>query len=87
MTENYLQKLEEKTMVLISAFEESQKEIHNLKKEISNLVQEITALKTERDQHGNKIKELISLVETVTVTESIMPQSAMMGAKPVLVQG
>ena len=58
MTENLLQKLEEKMMLLVA-------EIEDARKEISHLSQENTALRAEKEKHAKKLHELLSLLDVV----------------------
>lgn len=60
MTENLLQKLEEKMVMLIS-------EVEDLRKEIQHLNHENSSLRVERESHTRKIQELISLIDSVSV--------------------
>lgn len=57
MTENLLQKLEEKTMALLA-------ELEKLRTENKKLKQENSSLKTEKESSTEKIQSLVSLLET-----------------------
>lgn len=61
MTESLLQKLEEKMLMLIS-------EVEVLRNEIQHLNHENASLRSERENHAKKLQELISLLDTVAVT-------------------
>lgn len=79
-TENLLQKLEERMMLLVS-------ELENLRQSNLQLSHEINALKSERENSSKSLNDLISLLDSVGSTEATMakaPISAL--AKPVLVQ-
>ena len=68
MTENFLQKLEEKVMVLLT-------ELESLRKENNQLKQESANLKAERHNHAKKIQGLISLLDSLEVTTEEQPTS------------
>jgi len=70
MTENLLQKLEEKMMTLLS-------EVEDLRKEVHRLNMESASLKMERENHGRKLQELIGLLDTVNVVSVASPTSIM----------
>ncbi len=70
MTENLLQKLEEKMMTLLS-------EVEDLRKEVNRLNMEGDSLKMERENHGRKLQELIGLLDTVNVVSVSSPTSIM----------
>lgn len=79
-TENLLQKLEEKMMVLLS-------EIEDLRKEVQHLNHENSTLKVERDSNMRKLQDLLSLLESVNGMESNMMNTSHIAAvKPVLIQ-
>lgn len=59
MTENLLEKLEEKMMMLLS-------EVEDLRKDVSRLNQENHALKSEKENSGRKLQDLISLLDSVS---------------------
>lgn len=72
MTENLLQKLEEKMMVLLT-------EVESLRQEVKQLHGENTSLKNEKEQHAmavsqheKKLRDLLSLLDAINVVE---PQS------------
>lgn len=64
MTDNLLQKLEEKMMTLLA-------ELENLRKETSALRQENLALKTEYNNHLKKLQGLISLLDSLDGTSTM----------------
>lgn len=61
MTDNFLQKLEEKVMVLLTELEVLRKEHHQLKQENANL-------KAEKQNHAKKLQGLISLLDSLEAT-------------------
>lgn len=76
MTENLLQKLEEKMMALLS-------EVEDLRNEVARVTHENTTLKFERETNAEKLRGLISLMETVNPADNI---TTIPLHKPVLVQ-
>ena len=58
MTDNFLQRLEEKVMVLLTELESLRKEHHLLRNENANL-------KTERANHAKKLQSLVSLLDSL----------------------
>jgi regulator of replication initiation timing len=58
MTDNFLQKLEEKVMVLLT-------ELESLRKELSQLRHENASLKTEKINHAKKLQGLVSLLDSL----------------------
>lgn len=64
MTENLLQKLEEKMMTLLT-------EVEKLRSDVQGLKHENTALRMERESHSRKLQELISLFDSVNTVETI----------------
>ncbi|OGT46806.1 MAG: hypothetical protein A3E83_03910 [Gammaproteobacteria bacterium RIFCSPHIGHO2_12_FULL_41_20] len=60
MTENLLQKLEEKAMMLLSELETLRNEVQQLKKENSTL-------KMERESSLKKLQDLVSVFDTITL--------------------
>lgn len=77
MTENLLQKLEEKMMTLLS-------EVEDLRNEVARLNHENTTLKFERETHAEKLRGLISLIETINPADNVTALHA--HNKPILVQ-
>ena len=71
MTENLLQKLEEKMMTLLS-------EVEDLRKEVNRLNMESASLKMERENHGRKLQELIGLLDTVSIVNVASSPTSMM---------
>ncbi|MDX1901662.1 MAG: hypothetical protein SFW66_06615 [Gammaproteobacteria bacterium] len=62
MTDNLLQKLEERTMMLLT-------EIESLRNRVSVLTRENTELKSEYNTHMKKVRELIALVESLDIDQ------------------
>lgn len=78
MTENLLQKLEEKMMVLVT-------ELEDLRKEVDRLRAENVSLRSDRENSANKLQYLVSLIDAVShVEKTVVNISA---AKSVLVEG
>lgn len=83
MTDNLFQKLEEKTMILLTKVEDMQNEIQEAHQENSILKAKIVALETEKENNIKKLQDLLSLFEP-----DVAPQTMVANvAKPVLVQG
>lgn len=80
MTENLLQKLEDKMMMLLTEVEES-------RKELQRLAQENALLKMERENHTKKLDDLLSLLDTVSASDTLLLSAQSPVMKPVLVQG
>jgi regulator of replication initiation timing len=80
MTENLLQKLEEKMMMLLS-------EIESLRVEVVTVKRDNAALKIEREKSEERLRGIISLLDSVSMLDAPVSQPAMVMAKPVLVQG
>ncbi|OGT60136.1 MAG: hypothetical protein A3E85_03540 [Gammaproteobacteria bacterium RIFCSPHIGHO2_12_FULL_45_12] len=64
MTENLLQKLEEKMMMLLS-------EVETLRKDLRMVLEVNASLKAERETHAKKLQDLLSLLDEVVVTEQV----------------
>ncbi|RDI44814.1 hypothetical protein [Aquicella lusitana] len=81
MTENLLQKLEEKMMTLLS-------EVEDLRNEVQRLNQENSSLKMEKENHTKKVQDLISLLDAINVVENTASHlnHNMTTVKPVLLQ-
>lgn len=88
MTENLLQKLEEKMMGLLT-------EVESLRQEVKHLNDENAALKTEKEQHiisvsnhEKKLRDLLSLLDAINVPEpqntSQVSPTSLAVIKPVL---
>lgn len=58
MTENLLQKIEEKVMILVT-------ELEDLRKEMQKVKQENAILKSEKVSYAQKLQGLISLLESI----------------------
>lgn len=80
MTENLLQKLEEKMMMMLTEVEDLHKEVHRLHHENA-------ALKAERERHGKKIENLINLLESVSTVEKPVVNLGLVGKEQVSAQG
>ena len=76
MTENLLQKLEEKMMLLLAEIEDSRKEIQYLQHK--NLL-----LEAQQDKYAEKISDLISILDTLPADNTTTSVPTL---KPVLVQ-
>lgn len=63
MTDNFLQKLEEKVMVLLTELETLRKEMTQLRKENANL-------KSDKLNYASKLQGLVSLLESLETTDS-----------------
>ena len=63
MTESLLQKLEERMMVLLT-------EMESLRNEVSGLRQENSNLKTSREKLEERLKGILSLLDSVNSVES-----------------
>lgn len=95
MTENLLQKLEEKMMSLLTDIEESRKQIQRLQHENNNLRVEVDNQRSERERQARKLQDLISILDTVSDSDtdsssssagSITSNAILSSVKPVLVQ-
>lgn len=100
MTDNLLEKLEEKMMVLLTEVEISreehekskerisfmQLELENLRNEVQRLNADNSSLRYEREGHARKIQDILSLLESVSVAEAATT-TTMAAVKPMLVQG
>lgn len=75
MTENLLEKLEEKMMLLLAELEDAHKEIHHL-------LQENNTFKQEKEKHSQKLADILSLLESAHVAEKTVEieQSSMNAA-------
>lgn len=78
MTENLLQKLEERMMMLLA-------EVEDLRNQVQRLMYENVAMKSEKESSAKKLQDLISLLDTLNAPTA-MPNAVMAGAKPVLIQ-
>ena len=80
MTENLLQKLEEKMMTLLS-------EVEDLRTEVERLGNENSSLRIERENHARKLQDLISLLDSISTFENTTVSTPNFTAvKPVLIQ-
>ncbi|TAK75259.1 MAG: hypothetical protein EPO11_05690 [Gammaproteobacteria bacterium] len=79
-----IQELEEKMLVVLSKLEE----LEALRKQVRDLEAKLQEQKQEDEKRVHKLKELVSLVETVANPEPAANVSIPAGASPVmLVQG
>jgi len=85
MTEVLLQQLEEKMMARLSELEIQRRETENMRRELDATRNENTMLKVEREKLEERVKGIISLLETVNVPEANAQMAGGM-AKPMLVQ-
>lgn len=69
MTENLLQKLEEKMMMLLT-------EVEALRTEVQHLNHENSSLRSERESNSKKLQDLISLLDSVSVVTNIMTETS-----------
>ena len=76
MTENLLQKLEEKMLMLLS-------EVEELRKNLQHLTHENATLKFEKENNSRKLLDLIGLLDAVNNIDASL---ANVVGKPVLVQ-
>lgn len=83
MTENLLQKLEEKMMVLLSEVEDLRKEVRRLNDENSSLKVERENQRAVTHNHTEKLRGLIELLDTVTEVETTVSNN-ITAIKPVL---
>jgi len=65
MTETLLQKLEEKTMNLLS-------ELEKLRNELKQVKHENFALRSEKDNNTRKLQDLMALLDATSATESLV---------------
>jgi regulator of replication initiation timing len=70
MTENLLQKLEEKMMMLLSEVEELRVEVKHLNHENSVLRMEREKYLVDKSNHERKLQDLISLFDAVKIVEA-----------------
>lgn len=88
MTENLLQKLEERMMTLLTEIETSRKEIQRLQNENSALKNEIERNIFDNQKNAKKVEEILMLVDSVGSTDTTMAHvSSIALVKPVLIQG
>lgn len=80
MTENLLQKLEERMMMVLS-------EVEVLRKEVQHLHQENSTLRFEKESNTQKLQGLVSLLDSMNLVDSSMQNAGVPIGKPVLVQG
>ncbi len=86
MTENLLQKLEERMMTLLSEVEGSRKEIQRLTSENTALKNEIERHIFDNQKNTKKVEEMLQLVESINNVETLVSNVSAMPVKPLLVQ-
>lgn len=79
MTENLLQKLEEKMMMLLS-------EIEDLRKEVHRLTNENKTFSLDKDNHTRKLQDLISLLDAVSPPENMITNITKLTTKPLSIE-
>lgn len=79
MTENLLQKLEEKMMMLLTEVEELRHQVQHLKSENVALKNEKERQSMEMVNNESKLQDLLSLLDAINVVET--PMSATMEEK------
>lgn len=77
MTEQLLQKLEERMMLLLSEIEDLRKTVDKFHQENLVLKQENAGMKFDRENHSRKLEDLLSLLDTLN--QSDMPHAAVSG--------
>ncbi|HEU5280741.1 MAG TPA: hypothetical protein VFU82_02010 [Gammaproteobacteria bacterium] len=77
MTEQMLQKLEEKMMMLLGEVEDLRKMVDRLQQENTSLKQENTGIKFDRENHTRKLEDLLSMLDTMNTP--VQPQTAAVG--------
>lgn len=65
MTDNFLQKLEEKVMILLTELEAVRKELQQLRHENANL-------KADKASHAKKLQGLVALLDSLESDDEIM---------------
>lgn len=83
MTDNLLQKLEEKMMMVIS-------EVEELRKENQRLNHKNAMLELARENHVKKMQDLIGLIDAIAITDHLLtPTNTLVAVKstPTMVQG
>lgn len=78
MTEQMLQKLEEKMMMLLGEVEDLRKAIDRLTQENTSLKQENSGMKFDRENHARKLEDLLSMLDTVN-TAAVPSTAATVG--------
>ena len=86
MTENLLQKLEEKLQKLDEKMMMLLTEIEDSHAEIQRLTQENSLMKIDRENHAKKLAELILVLDSISAADSMISNVMMPSPKPALVQ-
>jgi len=68
MTENLLQKLEEKTMNVLT-------EIEKLRADIKQLKHENFALRSEKENNAKKLQDLMALLDATSLVDSVSEET------------
>ena len=79
MTENLIQKLEEKMIVVLS-------ELEHLRKELQRLNHENLSLKIEKETSGRKLQDLVSLLDSVHPVDSQITGVNVTVGNPLVIQ-
>ena len=87
MTENLLQKLEEKLQKLDEKMMMLLTQIEDSHGEIQRLTHENSLMRIERENHAKKLADLISLLDTISAADNMISNAMSPAMKPVLVQG
>jgi regulator of replication initiation timing len=86
--EEKLQKLDEKMMMLLAEIEESHHKIQELVLANKQLNDENASMKIQRELHAERLAGLISTLDQITETDKMIANSPVIPAmKPVLIQG
>lgn len=83
MAEMLLQKLEEKMMALLSEVEDLRKETKQLKADNAALHSIIENQNNDKENHAQKLQDLISLLDSVSETDAQMPHN-LAAVRPIL---
>jgi regulator of replication initiation timing len=75
MTENLLQKLEERMMGLLTEVEELRKQVKHTNNENAALKLDLQKRDVEANNHEKKLQDLISLLDAVSEVEKAIPMS------------
>lgn len=95
MTESLLQKLEERSLMVLEVIDNlrlkdvnSQNEIQRLQMEIQRLSNEIELMNAEKENHAKKLHDLVLLLDVVNNPDINVPNPTQVlnTVKPILVQ-
>ena len=87
MTENLLQKVEEKVMTLVTELENVRKELQHTRSELNQSRQENSQLKSEKMNSIEKMQDLMSLLDAVDMDVAAAPQHEYAGRMEVVAAG